>query len=162
MKLLYSFRYLKTVLNVVFVMVSLPNVVNGQTRCDSLPDTAQIFVIVEEMPESNLNDQQLVDLLNNQIDLKQYSLNPFSTVYFSVTVNCRGEAFNFEILRPLDPGLDFRIIDVLEAALSWNPGTQRGKPVDVRLTRSIHIVDNQFKILTEKELKKLHKIKKKK
>ncbi len=148
---------MKIIVKAIFIIAILSNEVNGQSRCDSLPDTAELFVIVDEMPEPNMNDQQLVDLLNNQIDLKQYKLSPLSVVYFGVTVNCKGEAFDFEILRPLEPNLDHRLVEILEANLSWSPGKHRGKPVDLRLTQRIHIVDDQFKILTEKELKKRNK-----
>lgn len=129
----------------------------GQSRCDQKPDTAQIFVMVEEMPEPNLDDNQLAELLNSSIDLKKYRLESIETVYYGVTVNCKGQAFDYEILRTIDPDLDSKIIQVLKSNMTWTAGRIRGNPVDVRLTKKIYIVDDRFQILTDKQLKKLRK-----
>ena len=149
---------MKPIIILFFILIS--NIAFGQSRCDQMPDSAEIFAIVEEMPEANLNDAQITELLNGRIDLTNYSLKSIETVYYGVTVNCKGQAFDYGILRTIDPGLDSKILQVLKTNLIWTPGKSGGNPVDVRITKRIYIVDDQFQMLTDKQLKKLRKRKK--
>jgi hypothetical protein len=148
---------MKTLINILFFCNLLSNIAFGQSRCDQLPDTAAIFVIAEEMPEANLTDDELADLLNTSIDLVNYRLESIEAVYYGVTVNCKGQAFDYEIMRPIEPDLDSKVLQTLKSNLTWTPGIFRGNPVDVRLTKRIYIVESQFQMLTDKELKKLRK-----
>lgn len=155
--MLYATQKMKLLINIVLFFILLTNVAIGQSRCDQFPDSSDIFVIVEEMPEGNLDGDQLTELLNHSIDLKNYRLKSIEVVYYGVTINCKGEAFDLEILRPIDPDLDSKIIQVIKSNMSWKPGKFRSNPVDVRLTERIYIVEDRFQILTDKELKKLRK-----
>lgn len=152
---------MKPFIYAVFFFVLISNIAIGQSRCDQMSDSAQTFMIVEELPEANLTDDQIVNLLNSQIALINYGLKAIETVYYTVMVNCKGEAFDYKIPRTIDPDLDSKILQVLESSLTWTPGKQRGNPVDVRLTKRIYIVDYQFQLLTDKQLKKLRKRKNK-
>ena len=148
---------MKPLISILSFIILISNITIGQSRCDQMPDSAEIFVIAEQMPEANLTGDQLAELLNSSIDLTNYRLELIETVYFGVTVNCKGQAFDYEIMRTIDPDLDSKIIQVIKSNMSWAPGKFRGNPVDVRLTERIYIIENRFRILTDKELKKLKK-----
>ena len=62
------------------------------------------------------------------------------TVYVSFVVNRKGEVANINIVRGVDPSLDDAVIAALKAAPKWEPGKQRGKPVNVSLSIPVKFI----------------------
>jgi len=52
-------------------------------------------------------------------------------VFVSFVVNKKGEITKVKVERGVDPYLDQEAIRVIESMPNWNPGKQRGKPVNV-------------------------------
>lgn len=59
-------------------------------------------------------------------------------VHLKFVINKRGEVENVQITRGVDPLLDREAIRVIEGLPRWNPGTQRGKPVNVWFSMPIN------------------------
>jgi protein TonB len=62
------------------------------------------------------------------------------TVYVSFVVNRRGEIAGINIIRGVDPSLDEEVIKALKGAPKWEPGKQRGKPVNVSFSIPIKFI----------------------
>jgi len=148
---------MKTYFKIILLSFILLNSVFGQTRCVPIPEGEQVFLIVDEMPVPNMDNAEFTELLNSKIDLSKYDLQPLETVFYGVTINCKGEALAFEIPREINPELDKEIIRVIKSNMTWLPGKFQEETVDVRITERFHIVEGQFKFLNEKQLKKVRK-----
>ena len=59
-------------------------------------------------------------------------------VHLRFVINKKGEVENVQITRGVDPLLDREAIRVIEGLPRWNPGTQRGKPVNVWFSMPIN------------------------
>lgn len=59
-------------------------------------------------------------------------------VHLKFVINKKGEVENVQITRGVDPLLDREAIRVIEGLPRWNPGTQRGKPVNVWFSMPIN------------------------
>jgi len=106
-------------------------------------EEAQIFQIVEDMPKFQGGD---IDSFRNYIQatVKYPALameNQISgTVYVSFVVNRRGEITGINILRGVDPILDDEVVKALKSAPTWEPGKQRGKPVNVSFSIPVKFI----------------------
>lgn len=59
-------------------------------------------------------------------------------VHLKFVINKKGEVENVQITRGVDPLLDREAIRVIEGLPRWNPGTQRGQPVNVWFSMPIN------------------------
>ena len=138
--------------------------INGQTLCDgSLPDsTKNIFVITDTMPEPNLLKSELEPILNSSINLTKYNLVEGTNIYLGFIVNCKGEDFDYKILRPVNDAFERNLISVTKSNLTFKNGSQIGRPVDVSLTYHIIVENGMLNILDDDEIKKRNHKKRKK
>ena len=116
----------------------------GNTK-EEEEEEAKVFLIVEDMP--TFQGGTLENFRNYiQTTVKYPALameNSISgTVYVSFVVNRRGEVSNITILRPVDPSLDEAVINALKTAPKWEPGKQRGKPVNVSFSIPVKFILN--------------------
>ena len=132
----------------------------GQTRCDTT-DTG-IFIITEVPPMPNITYEQLESLLNTSIDINEYTALDENWIYLSFIINCKGEDFDYEILRQIDKRLQDKLIQIIKSNVSWTPAKQRGESVDFQKNIYIKIEGNQFKILDQENKKQKKKKRKKK
>lgn len=137
--------------------------INGQTLCDgTLPnDSIHMFIIVESMPEPQLSESQLENILNASINVKQYGLADGTRIYLGFIVNCKGEDFYYHALRPVNDSFEKKLISEVQNNMTWKNGTQRGLAVDVRLTYSIIVENGLLNILDKEELEFIYKEQKK-
>jgi periplasmic protein TonB len=103
----------------------------------------QVFLIVEDMP--SFQGGTIENFRNYiQATVKYPALameNSISgTVYVSFVVNRRGEVSNINIVRGVDPSLDEAVISALKQAPKWEPGKQRGKPVNVSFSIPVKFI----------------------
>jgi len=106
-------------------------------------EEAKVFYIVEDMPKfqgGSLDDFR--NYIQTHINYPPIALeNSISgTVYVNFVVNKKGLISNINIVRGVDPSLDNEVIRALKAAPKWEPGKQRGKPVNVSMAIPVKFI----------------------
>lgn len=108
-------------------------------------EDVEVFYIVETMPQfQGEGIEAFRAYIQKNVTYPQLALeNGISgIVYVSFVINRRGELTNISILRSVDPSLDEEVIRALKAAPKWEPGKQRGKPVNVSFSIPIRFILN--------------------
>ncbi len=108
-------------------------------------EDVEVFYIVETMPQfQGEGIEAFRAYIQKNVTYPQLALeNGISgIVYVSFVINRRGELTNISILRSVDPSLDEEVIRALKAAPNWEPGKQRGKPVNVSFSIPIRFILN--------------------
>ena len=102
-----------------------PTVQNGET-----------FTVVEQMPEYPGGMKALMGYLaeNIQYPAECQKAGIQGRVIVQFVVKADGSLDNFEIKRSVNPLLDAEALRVIKTTPKWKPGTQHGKPVDVKFT----------------------------
>jgi protein TonB len=94
---------------------------------------AEIFTIVEEMPEFPGGTQKLADYLAKNIKYPQMARESGiqGRVFISFVVEPDGSVSNVNVMRSLGGGCDEEAVRVVKSMPKWKAGKQRGKPVRV-------------------------------
>ncbi len=94
---------------------------------------AEIFTIVEEMPDFPGGTQKLADYLAKNIKYPQMARESGiqGRVFISFVVEPDGSVSNINVMRSLGGGCDEEAVRVVKSMPKWKPGKQRGKPVRV-------------------------------
>lgn len=94
---------------------------------------AEIFTIVEEMPEFPGGMQKLADYLAKNIKYPQMARESGiqGRVFVNFVVEPDGHVSNVNVMRSLGGGCDEEAMRVVKAMPKWKAGKQRGKPVRV-------------------------------
>ena len=94
---------------------------------------AEIFQIVEEMPEFPGGMQKLADYLAKNIKYPQMARESGiqGRVFINFVVETDGSVSNVKALNSLGGGCDEEAIRVVKSMPKWKAGKQRGKPVRV-------------------------------
>jgi protein TonB len=103
----------------------------------------QVFLIVEDMPTFQGGTiEKFRDYIQSTVKYPTLAMeNGISgTVYVSFVVNKKGEVTNINIIRGVDPSLDDAVIAALKQAPKWEPGKQRGKPVNVSFSIPVKFI----------------------
>lgn len=102
-----------------------PTVQNGET-----------FTVVEQMPEYPGGMKALMSYLaeNIQYPAECQKAGIQGRVIVQFVVKADGSLDNFEIKHSVNPLLDAEALRVIKTTPKWKPGTQHGKPVDVKFT----------------------------
>lgn len=105
-------------------------------------EEAQVFFIVEEMPEFPGGEAALRKFIANAIKYPQIAQENGiqGRVYVQFVVERDGSVSNATIARGVDPSLDREALRVVNSLPKWKPGMQRGKPVKVSYTVPINFV----------------------
>jgi protein TonB len=103
-------------------------------------DEAQVFFIVENMPEFPGGDLELRKYINQNVQYPEIAKENGiqGRVFVQFVVNQRGEVEGVKVVRGVDPSLDKEAIRVIQSLPKWKPGSQRGKPVKVSYTVPIN------------------------
>lgn len=125
-----------------------PETKNGSTilvlkeKENTLPETDEIFVIVEKMPEFPGGEQELRNYIAKAIDYPKPAVEKGiqGKVYVTFVVAKDGSVKNAKVVRGVDPILDKEAIRVVSNLPKWTPGEQRGKKVNVSYTVPISFV----------------------
>jgi TonB family protein len=100
-----------------------------------------IFTVVEEMPsfqgkgEIGFREYIAQNIIYPEVAKKNGIIGK---VYVQFTVNSKGEVADVKVVRGVDPSLDAEAVRVVESSPLWQPGKQKGKPVDVQFTFPIN------------------------
>ncbi len=94
---------------------------------------AEIFTVVESMPEFPGGMAKLMSYLGNNIKYpplaKESGIQ--GRVFINFVVETDGRISKVKVLRGIGGGCDEEAVRVVEAMPKWKPGMQRGKPVRV-------------------------------
>jgi Ca-activated chloride channel homolog len=92
---------------------------------------AEVFAIVESMPEFPGGEQALLNYLKTNLKYPAEAINNniSGKVIVQFTVNTDGSLSDIRVIRSLGFGCDEEVIRLIKAMPSWMPGKQRGKAV---------------------------------
>jgi len=103
-------------------------------------ETAEVFFIVEDMPEFPGGEMALRTFIANSIKYPVIAQENGiqGKVYVTFVVGKDGSVSNATIARGVDASLDKEALRVINTLPRWKPGKQRGKPVNVSYTVPIN------------------------
>ena len=103
-------------------------------------EEAQVFFIVEEMPEFPGGEAALRRFIANAIKYPQIAQENGiqGRVYIQFVVDKDGSVTQASVARGVDPSLDKEALRVVNSLPKWKAGMQRGKPVKVSYTVPIN------------------------
>lgn len=112
------------------------------TRPEEEEEEAQVFFIVEDMPEFPGGEMALRTYIANAIKYPVIAQENGiqGKVYVTFVVGKDGSVSNASIARGVDPSIDKEALRVVNTLPKWKPGKQRGKPVNVSYTVPINFV----------------------
>lgn len=101
---------------------------------------AEIFVVVEEMPEFPGGDKALLQFLYQELRYPALALDNKiqGIVVVQFVIDEKGKITNPTILREIGGGCEQEALRVIGLMPDWKPGKQRGLPVRVRYNLPIH------------------------
>ena len=121
---------------------------DDETIIDAVPvieedegdDDAEVFIIVEDMPEFPGGELALRRWIGSNIKYPVIAAENGiqGKVYVTFVVDKDGSISNARIARGVDPSLDQEALRVVNQLPKWKPGKQRGKPVRVSYTVPIN------------------------
>ena len=96
-------------------------------------EEAEIFTVVEEMPEFPGGMAKLAEYLAKNIKYPQLARESGiqGRVFINFVVEHDGSVTNVKVMRSLGGGCDEEAVRVVKSMPKWKPGKQRGKPVRV-------------------------------
>jgi hypothetical protein len=127
----------------------------GQSLCDSTSKT--VFFWTDHPPTMNINIFELETIINSSIKLSDYQISHDKVVYLTLTINCKGEQFNFKVLNSDNQEFNIKLADCVKENVLWTPARLNGRSVDYSYRFTIRLKTNQIHILNEKEIKKIEK-----
>jgi len=103
-------------------------------------EEAQVFFIVENMPEFPGGDLELRKYINQNVVYPEIAKENGiqGRVFVQFVVNKQGKVEQVKVVRGVDPSLDKAAVKVIQSLPSWKPGSQRGKSVRVSFTVPIN------------------------
>ena len=119
-----------------------PIIASYQNTKEQEDEEAQVFYIVEEMPEFPGGQLALRKFLANSIRYPVIAQENGieGKVYVSFVVGKDGQVSNARVVRSVDPSLDKEALRVVNSLPLWKPGKQRGQPVRVAFSVPISFV----------------------
>lgn len=96
-----------------------------------------MFIVVEEMPSfQGKGGEGFREYLAKNVTYPEDARKNKITgkVYVQFTVNKKGEVVDVKVVRGVSPSLDKEAVRVVESSPLWEPGKQKGQPVDVQFT----------------------------
>jgi protein TonB len=105
---------------------------------------AEVFVIVEEMPEFPGGTEALFKFIYDNIQYPQIALENSieGNVVVRFCVTYKGAIEQVSVIRGIHPSLDTEAVRIVNSLPTWKPGKQAGNPVNVWYTLRI-----QFQLL---------------
>ncbi len=124
------------------MMIDVAPVISTQAVEEEEEEEAQVFFIVEDMPEFPGGELALRQFIANAIKYPVIAQENGiqGRVYVTFVVNTDGSIADAKIARGVDPSIDKEALRVVNTLPKWKPGKQRGKPVRVSYTVPINFV----------------------
>lgn len=106
---------------------------------EKLPDTVIVHTICDEMPSYNGGDEARQKYLKQNIVYpeiaKKYGIS--GTVYLKFIINTKGKVTNVKVVKGIGAGCDEEAIRVVRSLPDWNPGKDKGRPVNVEFNMPV-------------------------
>ncbi|MCK9398362.1 MAG: TonB family protein [Bacteroidales bacterium] len=116
------------------IVQSKSAIAEDNSEMSDLESDAQIFMVVESMPEFPGGDSALYRFLTENIhypdSTKKAGIQ--GRVFMTFAVNKDGSISDVQVLRGIGGGCDEEALRVVKSMPNWIPGKQRGKPVRVQ------------------------------
>ncbi|ALI99617.1 M56 family metallopeptidase [Rufibacter tibetensis] len=131
----------------VSVKYTVPFRVVGETTPTTAKEQAQVkddrvFIAVQQMPEFPGGQKALFKYLSDVIDFPEEARQAKAegTAVATFVVTAEGKITKVEVIRKVHPALDQAFQKALQNMPDWAPGTQNGKPVNVKYTVPFRVV----------------------
>ena len=110
------------------------------TRIPSEIDGSPVFDAVEQMPTYPGGMQDLMRYLATSIKYPKQAQEDGKQgrVIVQFIVDKNGSVTNVNVVRGVDPALDAEAIRIVSAMPKWEPGMQKGQPVNVKFTLPVN------------------------
>ena len=107
---------------------------------DEEEDEAQVFYIVENMPELPGGELELRKHISQNVVYTEIAKENGiqGRVFIQFVVNKKGKVEQVKVVRGVDPALDKEAVRVISGLPAFKPGSQRGKAVKVSYTVPIN------------------------
>ncbi len=108
---------------------------------------AEVFVIVEQAPEYPGGEFKKQKFFKENLNYPEAArrIGFKGTVYVTFVIEKDGNIADVRVLRGIGAGCDEEALRVMRLMPKWKPGTQRGKPVRVRINQPITFNFNEQK-----------------
>jgi TonB family protein len=121
---------------------SLGNLLLVKTAVEKfVPDSGgQVFYVVEQMPQYPGGEAALRNFIAQNVDYPDDAAKKGiqGKVYINFWVSQEGKVTNARVVRGIDPALDLEALRVVNSMPEWQPGYNRGNPVNVSYTVPIN------------------------
>lgn len=126
----------------LFVSISFINAQTDVPIVKSESDNADVFTVVEQMPEFPGGEQAMNDFLWKNLKYPQMAKDKGiqGKVWLSFVVDKDGTIKDVEVLRGIGGGCDEESVRVVKLMPKWKPGYQSGKPVMVKFRFPINFI----------------------
>jgi len=114
-------------------IVKESNTTNDMQIEETAADDGYVYLVVDEMPEYPGGEQALIEYIakNTSYPDDARIKKAKGTVVVKFMVSKTGEISNISVKNGIYPSLDSEAVRVIRILPKWNPGMQRGKPVNV-------------------------------
>lgn len=111
----------------------------NQTKLENAEKDKNYFFVVENMPMFNGKDkyrEEFTKFLNQKIKYPQEAIDKRigGRIFVQFIIDKNGYIKNAKVLKGVHPSLDQEALRIIYSSPKWEPGTQKGKAVDVMLT----------------------------
>ena len=120
-------------INILFLVLSLFNLQYVFAQDDKVPVEEEVYNVVEIMPEYPGGQKAMFEFIVNNMEypVKAREKGVEGVVYVNFVINKTGAVTKAKVMRGIGSGCDEEALRVVNAMPDWNPGLQRGKPVNV-------------------------------
>jgi hypothetical protein len=103
----------------------------------------RVFTILEETPQYTGGSPKLTDDLNRALTLPRELKGE---VFLWLTVNCKGEAFGFQVVTGFNPAWEEELLRALNSLQHWRPGMHRGQAADAVASLTIQVKRGKIRV----------------
>lgn len=102
----------------------------------------EVFMVVEKMPKFPGGNKAIMEFLASNIKypVEAQENGIQGRVYVNFVIDKEGNVIAPKITRGVDPRLDIEALRVVKSMPQWEPGTQRGKQVNISYTLPINFL----------------------
>ncbi|WPP48880.1 M56 family metallopeptidase [Catalinimonas niigatensis] len=125
-----------------------------------LSDADEVYMVVENQPEPEGGIKEFYQYIaqNMKYPLQARQMGIEGKVFVQFVVDEYGEITEVQSIKGIGAGCDAEAVRVLESAPAWNPGTQKGKAVKVRMVMPITFSLEGGNKVEEKKVEGLSKL----
>jgi TonB family protein len=110
-----------------------------QVKYEPVKAVNGVYTVVEKMPSYPGGDDARVQFMVGNIKYPETAVKNkvMGTVYVTFVIKADGSISDVKVLRGIGSGCDEEAVRVIKLMPKWNPGEQKGKPVDVQFNLPI-------------------------